>query len=262
MRLALLSAVLAVTPLAAQQQPAQQQPAQQAPARPEPHRQETPPEPPFRIGVGLCAADVEVDSEVFGDDDALGGLVRLRFEVISRDDFGGGVRFEAWASDDLVTFSNTVRVISTTLFSHFTYRLDGERFEAPLRAGLRASRLALDGPTPLGEDKAWSLGPYVEIAPELTLIHGSRARWTIYGELGAGYTFTYVDDGSTPREFETGSLFYGAEVGTRLRFDVLEWGIAWLGRFQSTDRDVEGGTGYPSVDTTFRGVLFTLTFRF
>ena len=114
-----------------------------------------------------------------------------------------------------------------------------------------------------GENESLSLGPYVEIAPELTLIHVGPTRWTIYGELGGGYTYTEIELDGVSQEFDSNSTFIGVEVGTRLRLGMFEAGLGFLSRFQDTDEsDPEGGVVVTAFDSTFTGVLVSAALRF
>lgn len=228
--------------------------------------QDTKSEPRFRIGVALAAGDVDFNQDDGGlDDDTDAGFFRLQFEYIGQNRIGGGLRVESYASDDDLggTGPSGSEANNSAVFGHFTYRLGGDRFEMPLRAGLFADRLTLEQNISNTEVEVSSFGPYFEVAPELTLIHVGPTRWTVYGELGAGWTITEIDADSTTQDFDSESLFYGVELGTRVRLGMFEAGLGLLARFQATDdSDPEGGFFVPSFDASFQGVLLSLALRF
>jgi hypothetical protein len=221
------------------------------------------PEPRFRIAIAASIGTFELDQDVL-DDDTDAGLFRLQFEYISSSRLGGGVRIESYASDDdLFGGANSSEATNGSIFGHFTYRLGRDRFEMPVRAGLLASNLTIEQNATGIENEAMSLGPYLELAPELTLIRVGPTRWTIYGEFGAGFAVTQIEIDGVSEEFDSDSLFYGVEVGTRVGLGMFEVGLGFLARFQVTDdSDVENGLFVPEFDTTFEGVLLSAALRF
>ncbi len=223
------------------------------------------PEPRFRIGVALAAGTFDADLGPTLDDDTDAGFFRLQFEYIGESRLGGGLRIESFASDDDLFGTGPAGSEATngSLFGHFTYRLGGDRFDMPLRAGLLGSNLTVEQNGSSAENEALSVGLYAEVAPELTLIHVGPTRWTVYGELGAGLAATEIEVSATPEEFDSDTLFYGVEIGTRLRLGMFEAGLGFLARFQETDdSDVENGFFVPEFNTTFSGVLLSAALRF
>ena len=229
--------------------------------------QEAANEPRFRIALAASVGnfDFSGDTGGIGDDDTDAGLFRLSFEYISRSRLGGGVRLESYVTDDdlFAAGPSGAEARNGSLFGHFTYRLGGDRFEMPLRAGLLASTLTVESNGSGTENEAASFGPYVELAPELTLIKIGPTRWTVYGEFGVGYTATQIDSDALANDFDSTSLFYGAEIGTRLGLGMFEVGLGYLARFQTTDEsDAEAGVTFPDFDTTFQGIMLSAALRF
>ena len=225
--------------------------------------QDTKPEPRLRFGLAVAPGNFEVDLGLTDDDtDAL--FLRLQGEYISELGLGGGLRVESFVSDDDLfgTGSAGAEASNGAAFGHFTYAFGSKRFEMPLRIGALANSLTIEANSG-GENEASSIGPYVEIAPELTLIHVGPTRWTIYGELGGGYTYTQIEIDGVSEEFDSTSIFLGVEVGTRLRLGMFEAGLGFLARFQDTDEsDPEGGITVAAFDSTFTGVLVSAALRF
>ncbi len=223
--------------------------------------------PRFRVGLGLSGGQFDFDSDdspLRGDTDA--GLLRLQFEGTSRRGIGGGVRLEGIASDDdlFVDQGFTASEASnSTLFGHFTWRLEEHRFAMPIRLGLLLNGFELQEVQSGAETTYSSFGPYFEIAPELTLTRSGKTNWSIYGEFGFGAAATAVDLSGDNRDYETSSGFAGVEIGTRLTFSKVEFGLAYVGRWQSADEsDPEGGFVAPGYDTDYQGLLFTFALVF
>jgi hypothetical protein len=218
--------------------------------------------PRFRIGLGLSGGEFDFssdDSPLRGETDA--GLFRLQFEGTSRRGIGGGVRFEGIASDDDLFADEgftASEATSSTLFGHFTWRLEEHRFAMPLRLGLLLNGLELTEQGSGAETTYGSFGPYFEIAPEITLARSGKTNWSIYGEFGFGAAGTVVDLSGDNRDYDSTSGFAGVELGTRLALGKVELGLAYVGRWQSADEsDPEGGFVAPGYDVDYQGLLFT-----
>ena len=225
--------------------------------------QDSKPEPRLRFGLAVAAGNFDIDLGL-ADDDTDAGFLRLQFESIGESQMGGGLRVESFVSDDDLfgTGPTGAEVSNGAAFGHFTYAFGSDRFEMPLRIGVLLNGLTIELNSG-GENEARSIGPYVEIAPELTLIHVGPTRWTIYGELGAGYTFTQIEIDGVSEEFDSNTTFIGVEVGTRLRLGMFEAGLGFLSRFQDTDEsDPEGGITVSAFESTFTGVLVSAALRF
>lgn len=223
--------------------------------------------PRFRIGLGLSGGKFDFssdDSPLSGDTDA--GLLRLQFEGTSRRGLGGGVRIEGIASDDDLFVDqgfSASEAANSTLFGHFTWRLEEHRFAMPIRLGLLANSLELTEQASGAETTYSSFGPYFEIAPEFTLTRSGKTIWSLYGEFGFGAAGTVVDLAADNLDYDSTSGFAGVELGTRLTLGKVELGLAYVGRWQSADEsDPEGGFVAPGYDVNYQGFLFTLGFVF
>lgn len=219
-----------------------------------------------RLALGLGGGRFSFDTDSSGsaglDDRTEAGMVRFNFEGTSARGFGGGVRLESFNSkDDLfgdAGFSASEANLGS-LFGHFTYRLSEHRFSMPLRVGLLLNGLTLTENDSNNETTYGSVGPYFEIAPELTIARSGRTAWSLYGELGFGAGGTRIEfDQGTQREFDSSTGFFGLELGTRLYFGAFELGFAYVGRWQSmADSDPEGGQIALGYDADYQGGMIT-----
>jgi hypothetical protein len=216
--------------------------------------------PRFRIGLGLGAGDYSFDTEGSSLRDSTdAGMFRLEFEGTGRRGIGGGIRLESFASDDDL-FAGTgfaeSEAVSSSIFAHFTYRVQTHRFSMPIRAGLLLNGLSLEERITGNEVTYGSLGPYFEIEPELVLAGRRKTQWSIYGELGFGGGFTVIEIDNDSRDFESSTGFFGLELGTRLKLNKVELSLAYVGRWQSMDRsDPEGGARVLGYDADFQGLM-------
>lgn len=218
--------------------------------------------PYFRGSVGFAGGQFGFETDDrFLDDDTDAGLLQLEFEATSPRGFGGGVRFEALASDNDLFVANGVmanRARNGTLFAHATYRIEEHRFEMPIRFGLLLNNLALEEDATGLEVNYASLGPYFEVEPQVTLIRRGGFRWSLYGQLGVGAAVTAIDIDNDFRDYTSSTGFLGVELGTKFRAGPAEIGFAYVGRFQSMDEsDVESGQVAVGYDADFNGLLLT-----
>jgi hypothetical protein len=219
-------------------------------------------DPRFRIALGLSGGRFEFDSDGSAlADRTSAGLFRLQFEGTSRAGIGGGVRLESIASDDDLFAGSafaTSEATNSTLFGHFTWRIEEHRFAMPLRIGLLANGLVLTENTSDAESTYSSIGPYFEIAPEVTLARSGRTAWSLYGEFGFGAAATIAEFDGDNRDYESSTGYAGVELGTRLTLGKIELGLAYVGRWQSMDEsDPEGGNVAFGYDSEYQGALFT-----
>lgn len=149
----------------------------------------------FALGGGTF--DHETDGSPILNDDTSGGYLRLGFEHTGADGLGGGFRLEGSASEgDL--FATDVEASEGELFAHFTSVLGDDDARLPVRIGLSLRSYTLDDPA--GLDPTWtSIGPRVEIEPDLRLDRGDSTRWSLYGKLGAFLGYTWIETDPAPR---------------------------------------------------------------
>ncbi|MFN3244158.1 MAG: hypothetical protein ACE37K_21815 [Planctomycetota bacterium] len=229
--------------------------------------------PLFRGGIGISFGTYTFESDLAGfDDDATAGLFQAEFEVTTRRGFGGGIRYEAFATDDDESlfrdpgnpFDRGTQATSGTFLGHFTYRIQQHRFEMPVRVGVLLNGLVLDDQGSVNPETTYaSIGPFFEVEPELTLVRAGAVRWTIYGQFGFGVAGTAIDVDGDFRDYESDSGFLNVEAGTRVAFGPAEFGLAFIGRYQSMDRsDIESGQFVYGFDAGYEGLLLTAGFRF
>jgi hypothetical protein len=227
---------------------------------------QAPAEPRYRIGLGLGGGNFDYstdDSPLDGDADA--ALVRLQFEGIGRKRMGGGVRIEHYNIDSDIF--DDAGVLGTDAwqahtFGHFTYRMESHRFAMPMRAGLVFDGLMFEEPNG-AETSFFTVGPYFELAPEVTLVQAKTTQWSLYGEFGTGFGGTSIEVDGIGEDFWSFTTFAGVELGTRLTLGPIELGLGFLSRWRWMDEsDPENGFVVFGNDSDFQGVLFTCTVVF
>lgn len=213
----------------------------------------------WRIALGLGAGTLDYKDggqpDTYSED---GGAFRLGFEGTSRRGFGGGVRFERFAATgyDVPAFGTTFDLSIGSLFGHFTYRVEQQRFAMPIRVGFLANSASLESTNEL---TAATAGVMVEIAPEVTLVTAQSASWTLYGEFNLGTGVTVVELDANDEQWDSTTNFTGAEIGTRVYIGPCELSLAYVGRWQSMDQTDPGdlsGTVLTGYDADFNGVMF------
>jgi hypothetical protein len=224
-------------------------------------------EPRFYLGLGLASGTYDYKTEgSLLDGDTGAGLLRLQFEATSAAGFGGGLRLEGIVSDDDLFvdagFPATEAKIGS-LFAHFTWRLQTDRFAMPMRAGFLFDSHQLED-VATSQQLTFASGAFqVEVAPELALIAREGFHWTAYGELGLGVGSTTAEIDGDPNEYDSDSSFAGLEIGTRFRFGLVELGLAYVGRFQDVDQsDVVAGNFVFGYEAAFQGAMLTVGFVF
>ena len=133
----------------------------------------------------------------------------------------------------------------------------------PVRAGLMFNYYQLEEIV-TDEDIVYStVGPYFEIAPEITLAGRRQVRWSLYGELGVGGGFTGIDIDGDENDYYSGTVMWGVELGTRLKLGPFEMGVAYLGRWQWMDEsEPENNSIVFGYDADFHGFMFNVGARF
>lgn len=217
----------------------------------------------WRIGLGLGGGSLALDDDSFPRSDSnKAGAFRLGFEGTSRRGYGGGLRLESFATEELEFGAgpDDFDVGFGSMFGHFTYRVQSHRFAMPVRIGMIANVLTVDNATSPADDMATyrTLGIQTEIAPEFTLARRGSTEWTLYGEvsLGGGGTTIEIDDNS--REWDSATVFTGLELGTRVYLGICELSLAYVGRWQSMDESDPDGNPPLTVlpyDASFQGVM-------
>lgn len=225
-------------------------------------------EPAFRsrFRVGLSVGGGELEHRTDGsalDDETDAGMVRLQFEGTTRRGFGGGVRFEGTASDDDLFADagfNSSEARLASLYLHMTWRAQARRFSMPVRFGIWLNGYTLEDQVLNEEVTYGSIGPYLEVAPEVLLVDRRNFSWSLYGELGAGVAATGIDVDTDSNDYYSSTVAFGAEIGTRLRGGPFEFGVAFVHRWQSMDEsDVENGLVVLGYDAEFHGFLVTFS---
>lgn len=226
-----------------------------------------PDSPRFRIGMGLGAGNVSHSTDGSGlAGDTSTFVSRLQFEGTSRKGFGGGFRFESMLSDDDLFSPRGFAAAEARSFSgfgHFTYRLQADRFEMPMRAGPIFDVYTLEEQNTGLEAQFTSFGFYTEVAPEFALVLDDAFRWSLYGEFGFGFTGTGTDIDGDSREYDSWSFLFGVEVGTRFRFRKVDFGLAYVGRFWRMDEsDPENGQVVLGFDRVTHTAMLTFGILF
>lgn len=227
----------------------------------------------LRGSVGWAGGSFRFDSDAPGlDDRADAELFHAHFEATSSRGFGGGLRYERFASDGaaglfrdpLDPLDPGVKASNEAFQAHFTYRVQQHRFEMAVRAGLMQSKLVLDDPIAADPETDFtSFGPFFEIEPEVTLVRRGPSRWSVYGKFGFAYTPTSIDVDNDPRDYSSESMFLNLELGTRYSLGPVELGLAFLGRYQSMDQSAAvGGQFVYGFDSGFHGLLLSAGVRF
>lgn len=227
----------------------------------------------FHGGFGVAGGTYAFDSDLAGfDDDATAGLFQTEFEVTNRRGLGGGIRFEYFVTEeDEGLFRNPSNIFdegtqarSSTFLLHGTYLVSQHRFRMPVRIGLLINSLTLDDEGTINpETNYFSAGPFFEIEPEVTLVRAGPVRWSLYAQLGFGIAGTSIDVDGDFRDYDSASGFGMIEAGTRMRVGPANFGIAFIGRYQSMDRsDIEAGSFIYGYDSDFEGLLISAGFSF
>lgn len=218
-----------------------------------------------RIRLAIAGAGGELEHTTDGsdlDDETDAGMFRFAFEATSRKGFGGGLRLESTASDDDLFVDSGFAATEArrgNLFLHFTYRAEAPRFAMPVRIGLMLDGYQLEENATDNDVTYGSIGPYFELAPEFSIVRERRFGWTVYGEFGVGVAATGIDVENDDNDYTSATVFFGAEIGTRVHLGPVELGLGIVGRWTAMDEsDVENGLVVLGHDTEFVGVLLSV----
>ncbi|MCA8952983.1 MAG: hypothetical protein KDE27_25960 [Planctomycetes bacterium] len=220
----------------------------------------------FDIAGGFGRVAHETDGSAT-DGDTGGAFGRLRFEGVGDQGFGGGIRLEAWGSDDDLFVDEGFQAEearASDLFAHFTYRFERGPFRMPARIGFMAHHYELEnvasGVTTLEVD---SFGPRFEVAPEYVFNRGDVVEFSVYGELGIAAAYSNVETSSFSNDFDSSSAFWFAEVGGRMRIEFAEFGLGFITHGIYTDEsDTENGNFVRAFGADFAGVVFSAAIVF
>lgn len=197
-----------------------------------------------------------------------GGFARVRFEGVSNQGIGGGVRFESWGSDDDLFVDEGFTAEEATaraIFGHFTYRAGGRgKFIMPIRIGLMAHNYELEnvasGASTLEVD---SFGPRFEVEPEFIFNRGRAVEVSAYGVFGLAGTFSTAEISTSSSDFDSGSAFWFLEAGARVRFKFFELGTGIVTNGMAmAESDTVGTTVVNGFGSSFTGIIFTGAFVF
>lgn len=219
--------------------------------------------PRLRIELGLGGGTLEHrtdGSDLDGDTDA--GAFRLGFEAFGTTGIGGGVRYGAWATDDDLFDGagyNPTEGSTSELFAHFSYRFGDADFAMPWRTGLMLHDHHLDDRTLDQVTDFATVAILTELAPEIFLSVGERVSWSLTGSASLGAGLTRIDSDALADDYDATTLFYGAELGTRVRIDAIELGLSFVARgHQMDESDSKGGLSVLGYESTFTGVMVTV----
>ena len=224
--------------------------------------------PHFRGSFGFADGSYRFDSDLAGFNDRVDAeLLQARFEFTSPRRIGGGVRIEYSATerdeglflDPTNPADRGVQARNTNVFAHATYRLNQHRFAMPLRFGVMVNNLVLDDSLAADPETNYlSVGPHFEVEPELTLLRRGKTELSVYAQFGFGSSPTFIDIDGESRDYRSWSSFATIETGARMRFGNAQFGIAFIGRYNSmAESEIEGNSFVYGYDAEFEGLLLT-----
>jgi hypothetical protein len=215
---------------------------------------------PSKIDGGVRLGSGTIQHESSGN--SLDGSVDANYfalfaEALSENDIGGGVMLQSTQSDQLL-FS-AASADDTDIFVHGTALFGDERFQLPLRFGLFYRDYELDFP---GGYTEWaSIGPRIEVNPELQILASKSARWTLKGRLGAGIGATKITSGTTSQDFDSTAGMFDVGIGTRVTFPAFSAELGYLFRATRYNESDSSDT-IPSTDSQFDGITLTVAVTF
>ncbi len=129
----------------------------------------------------------------------------------------------------------------------------------PVRVGMMLHDYELEAvapaPTTLEVD---SFATRFEIAPELVFTPPRPVEVAGYSELGFGGGYSSAEIATATSDFDSGSVFFYAEIGARFRWEFLELGVGFLTRGMAmAESDPVGATVVNGFGSSFTGIIFT-----
>lgn len=210
------------------------------------------------VGIGKLDHNTS-GTNLDGDDTAT--MLEIGVEGFSDSGFGGGVRFGLLASEEgMFDDAGVDNVMATAVdvYLHVTQRWAHDRFALPLRFGLLVNSYQLEQDTSTLEDTVQfdSFGFRTELEPEFLLSDWDGVALTAGSRLSLGSGWTECSTEPSTFEADSATLFYGIDLGFRLRAGMGSFHLGWVLRGQSTDDiDVSGRFLDNGYDATFTGLL-------
>jgi hypothetical protein len=188
---------------------------------------------------------------------------RLGFELLTKNQLGGGLRIEGVASDDdlFVASGNLAhKATDASVLAHFTSQFDIGRARIPIRVGLCLRSYEVeDGPT-VPEIEWRGIGPYLELEPDIPLVHGETARVSLRGRLGVGFGEAEIGTEPASRDYDGKSTSLDFAIGAHVEIGHFDLGVAYLVRRLGVESD--GGPLFSDIDVQFEGITGSLALRF
>lgn len=201
------------------------------------------------------------------DGDANAAWVRLRFEVITDADIGGGFALEGTSAERHLfedSGDNDTDTGGSDLFVFFGLRPGrGSNFEVPVRIGFFGSRYSIHDLNSADIDYP-SLGARIEIEPEWVLTRsGDHPALSLFGEAAFGAGNTRVETSPATVKADADTVLYGFELGGRFRTGGAVFGLGWVFRGQHIDSsETVNGVSFNGIDTEFSGLQVSIGGRF
>lgn len=201
------------------------------------------------------------------DGDASAAWFRLRFEVITDADIGGGLALEGLAAErELFTDSGDSDTDTGygDLFAFFALYLGrGSDLAMPVRIGVFSNRYSIDNLNNSDLDYP-SVGARLEVEPELVLIrNGDRPALSLFGQASISGGTTQLATEPATVEADANATMWGFELGGRFRTGGAVFGLGWVFRgLHVSTSDTVNGITFPAIDTEFSGLQFSVGARF
>jgi hypothetical protein len=224
----------------------------------------------LRVSIDFALGAGEFEHSTVGSgtlsDSTSAGYFRLGCELMTANQWGGGLRLEGTGSDDDLFESAGALAQEATdasLFAHFTGRFGGDGVRLPLRVGLFVRNYGIEEQS-TGVEVSWfSIGPYLELEPDVPLIHGEEVRLSLRGRLGLGFGATVVETEPATEDYDSAMIAADLGVGVNLEFEHWELGIGYLFRsFDVAESDAVAGTVIREIDVEFQGLVASFAVRF
>lgn len=218
--------------------------------------------PRLQVWTDVAVGKLEHDtsgSNLDGNDSAV--LLELGVEGFGESGFGGGVRLGFLGSDEGLFDDagvDDVMAASVDLYLHISQRWSQDRFSMPLRFGLLVNSYGLEQETSTGTETIQfdTIGFRTELEPEFLLSDWDGTVLTAGSRLSLGSGWTNCSTDPSTVEADSSMLFYGIDLGLRLRAGMGSFHLGWAWRGQTMDdSDVEGGVFYRGFDADFSGFV-------